>query len=231
MFKKLLFIVIFLVVVLYVGVSIAAPAYGTHMPKERHWTCGLEGNFVIDRNLDNEEGGSNSNRYFVNCSYGVFSWFSFDGKIGVGDVDWNRTRGNTDISYSANFAGGYGFRIKGFENEEWGIKSVAGFQHISVHPDAKNQEGNKHEVIIDDWQGSVIVSKDIGGFVSYLGARYGTYDFIKWVDEASRKRIKSEKIYGVILGLDWRLDKRTKVNLEGTFFDGEELAIGISRDF
>ncbi len=215
---------------LLTATSHAAPVYGTHMPERCHWTWGLEGNFVIDRNLDNDEGGTNGNRFFVTSSYGIFSWFSFDGKIGVGAVDWDRNRGD-DLSYSTSFAGAYGFRIKGYENEKWSIKSVAGFQHISVHPDAKNQAGTKHEAIIDEWQGFVVVSKDVASFVPYVGARYGTLDFIKWENETSRKRIQSEKYYGVIVGLDYWLNERTKVNLEGIFLDGEEFAIGISHDF
>ncbi|MBU4376187.1 MAG: hypothetical protein KKD29_01765, partial [Candidatus Omnitrophica bacterium] len=157
----------------------AAPAYGTHMPEKRHFTCGLEGDFLIDRNLDNDEGATSGNRYFFTLSYGALEWFSFDGKIGVGDAHWDRAQGNDDLNYSSNFAGAYGFRIKGYENEEQRIKAVAGFQHISVHPNAKNQGAQKHKTIIDEWQGSIVVSKDIGVFVPYLGARYGTVDFIK----------------------------------------------------
>ncbi|MFC1666428.1 hypothetical protein ACFL0P_00960 [Candidatus Omnitrophota bacterium] len=219
-----------ILILLFVQASYGAPAYGTHMPEERHWTCGLEVNSLIDRNLDNDEGGTNGNRYFLTCSYGVFSWFSFDGKIGIGDVNWDRSRG-AGLNYSTNFAGAYGFRIKGPEKEEWGIKSVAGFQHISVHPEARNQGGNKNESIIDDWQFSTVVSKDVGDFVPYLGAKYGTLDFIKRTNEVDRKRIKAEKNYGLIVGLDYWLNGRTKLNLEGAFLDGEEIALGISYDF
>lgn len=230
--KKHIYLFIFSVLIFcFSAPSYAAPAYGTHMPEKRHWTCGLEGNAIIDRNLDNDEGGTNGNRFFLTYSYGIFSGFSFDGKIGVGDVEWARTRGNSDLSYSTNFAGGYGFRVRVYENEEWGVKGVAGFQHISVHPDAKNQEVTKHEAIIDEWQGSLVISKDLGDFVPYLGARYGTLDFIKWENEASRKRIQSDKYCGVIAGLDYWLNKRTKINLEGILLDGEEAAIGISYDF
>lgn len=229
--RSLILFIAVIVVLLFPEISSAAPAYGTHMPEAHRWTGGLEGDFSIDRNLDNDEGATDGNRYFLTVSYGIFSWLSFDGKIGLGNVSWDRTKGNDDISYSTDFAGGYGFRIRGYEIEEWGIKSVVGFQHISVHPDARNQGGSKNETIIDEWQGSIVVSKDIGDFVPYLGARYGTLDFIKWTNEINRKRIKSEENIGVIIGLDYWLNERTKLNLEGTFFDGEELAIGISYDF
>ena len=215
---------------LFADVSYAAPVYGTHMPQKRHWIWGLEGNFIIDRNLDNDEGGTNGNRYFLNGSYGIFSWFSVDAKIGVGDIDWDRNKGD-NLSYSTNFAGGYGFRIKGYESEERGIRSVVGFQHISVHPEPKNQGGDKNEAIMDEWQVSLVVSKDMGNFIPYLGTRYGTLDFIRRTNEVDRKRIKSEKNFGIIIGLDYWLDENTRLNLEGAFLDGEELAIGVSYDF
>lgn len=231
MFYRNLFLCsIFILVILFASVSYAAPAYGTHMPEGRHWISGLEGSFIIDRDLDNDEGGTNGDRYFFTLSYGVFSWLSFDGKIGVGDVDWDRT-GADDLSYRTNFAGGYGFRIRGYENQEWGVKNVVGFQHISVHPEAKNQGGDKNEAIIDEWQASVIVSKDIKDLVPYLGVRYGTLDFIKKTNEMNRKRIKAEHNYGLIIGLDYWLNEELKLNLEGTFFDGEEVAVSISYDF
>ena len=231
MLKRGIFLFIVLnLIFLFSQISYAAPAYGTHMPKKRHWTLGAESSFIIDRNLDNDEGGTYGNRYFLTTSYGIFSWFSFDGKIGLGDVDWDRNKGD-DLNYSTNFAGAYGFRIKGYEDKERGIKSVVGFQHISVHPEAKNQGGDKNEAIIDDWQLSVVASKDIKDFVPYLGARYGTLDFIRRTNDVDRKRIKSEKNFGLIFGLDYWLNERTKLNLEGGFLDGEELAIGISYDF
>lgn len=227
--RSFLFIVAVLVL-LFCRISYAAPAYGTHMPEKRHWTWGLEADSIIDRNLDNDVGGTSGDRFFVTGSYGIFSWLSFDGKIGIGDVEWDRN-GADNLTYSTNFAGAYGFRIKGYENKEEGIKCVVGFQHISVHPDAKNQGGTKHEAIVDEWQGSAIISRDIGNFVPYVGGRYGTLDFIKWENEAHRKRIHSEEYYGVIIGLDYWLNKRTRLNLEGIFLDGEELAVGISYDF
>jgi len=200
------------------------------MPEKKHWTWGVEGNVIVDRNVDNDRGGVSVNKYFLTGSYGILPWFCFDGKIGVGDVRWDRAS-NSGLSYDTGFAGGYGFRIKGPGSEKWGMKSAAGFQHICVHPEASNQDNVKHETIIDEWQGSVVVSKDIGRFVPYAGARYGSADFIKWENEHDRKRIQSEKYYGAVVGLDIRLNKRLKANLECCFIDGEEIAAGVSCDF
>jgi hypothetical protein len=229
MVKKYLFLALVLIMV-FSNVSYAAPCYGTHMPREKQWIWGLETDLLIDRDLKDHHGSTSGNRYFLTGSYAVFDWICFDGKIGAGDVAWdNSNPGN--LNYNTGFAGGYGFRIKGFENKPLGIKTVAGFQHISVHPPTSDIGNDKHRVIIDDWQGSVLISKDIGNFVPYLGARYGTVDFIKWVNDHDRKRIKSEKMFGVVIGADYIIAKDTRLNVEGMFADGEELAIGISREF
>jgi hypothetical protein len=216
--------------VAYSGISYAAPCYGTHMPKEKQWIWGLEGDFLLDRNLKNNQGSTSGSRYFLIGSYGVFKWVCFDGKIGVGEVAWhNSNPGN--LSYNTGFAGGYGFRIKGYENKNLGIKTVAGFQHISVHPRTTCPMNDKHRVIIDDWQGSVLISKDIGNFTPYLGAKYGTLDFIKWANDHDRRRIKSEKNIGAVIGIDYLVTKDTRLNIEGIFIDGEELSIGARRAF
>jgi len=228
-FKRALFLSVVLAVVCPEN-SYAAPCYGTHMPEEKQWILGLQGNFLINRNLKDNQGSTSGNRYFLTSSFGVFDWICFDGKIGAGDVAWhNPDPGN--LSYNTNFAGGYGFRIKGYENKGLGIKTVAGFQHISVHPRTTSPVSDKHRVIIDDWQGSVLISKDIGNFTPYLGARYGTVDFIKWVNEHDRKRIKSEEMWGAVIGMDYLVAKDTRLNIEGDFVDGEEISLGISRDF
>ena len=219
-----------ILMMVFSNVSYAAPCYGTHMPDEKRLILGLQGDFLIDRNLKDDQGGTSGDRYFLTCTYGVFDWICFDGKIGVGDVAWHNSNPG-DLNYNTGFAGGYGFRIKGYENKTLGIKTVAGFQHISVHPRTTSPASDKHKVIIDDWQGSVLVSKDMGNLVPYLGARYGTVDFIKWVNDHDRHRIKSENMFGVVIGADYTIAKDTRLNVEGMFADGEELAIGISRDF
>lgn len=228
MIKKAMFVSI--LILICSRISFAAPCHGTHMPKERHWAWGLEGDFLIDRNLDNGQGGTSGNRFFLTGSYSMFKWICLDGKIGAGDVIWhNSNPGN--LNYNTNFAGGYGFRIKGYENKELGIKTVIGFQHISVHPRTTAPSSDKHRVIIDDWQGSALISRDIGRFMPYVGARYSTVDFIKWVNEHDRKRIKSEKKIGVVIGLDYLIKDNMRINIEAAFIDGEEFVIGISRDF
>ena len=229
MVKKIIFLIAGIVIIAQIDVY-GAPCYGTYMPKHKQWIWGVQGNFLIDRNLDNEQGATSGSRYFLTGSYGVFDWICFDGKIGVGDVAWhNSDPGN--LNYNTNFAGAYGFRIKGYENKNLGIKTVAGFQHISVHPRTTCPASDKHRVIIDDWQGSVLVSKDIGHWTPYVGARYGTVDFIRWVNEHDRKRIKSENMWGAVIGMDYLVSKDIMLNIEGDFIDGEEISLGINRAF
>lgn len=229
MVKKIIFLTLVLIVTCSAAVY-SAPCYGTHVPEKKHWTWGVEGDFVIDRNLENDQGGVSSNRYFLTGSLGIFDWLCFDGKIGVGSVRWDNLSAGK-MNFDTNFAGAYGFRVKAYENKELGIKGVIGFQHISVHPRSETSGSGQYKVIIDDWQGSVLASKAMGRFVPYLGTRYGSVDFIKWVNEHDRKRIKSEKKVGLVIGMDYLIAKCTRLNIEGDFIDGEKLSIGIKRDF
>lgn len=232
MFRIMLTLFVVVIMVLCVsGVLFAAPAYGTHMPKKNKWVLGAEGNFILDRDIDHNKGWVSGNRYFLTSSYGLLSWFSLDGKIGLGNLYWDRTRGEQDLKYGTNFAGAYGFRIRGYENKELGIKSVVGFQHVSAHPNAKFIGKNKYEVIQEEWQIDAIVSKDIGNFIPYIGGRFGSLNMIQWVNDHDRKFEKTDRNYGVILGLDYWINQRMKVNLEGIFVDGNEVTMGISYDF
>jgi hypothetical protein len=200
------------------------------MPKEKKWILGLQGDFLIGRDMKDNQGETSGNRYFLTASYGVFNWICFDGKIGMGDVAWhNSDPGN--MHFNSGFAGAYGFRIKGYENKKLGIKTVAGFQHISVHPPTVSPDSDHHRVIIDDWQGSVLASKDFDKFTPYIGSRYGTVDYIKWVNEHDRKRIKSEDMFGAVIGFDYLIKKDIRLNIEYDFLDGEEVSLGVSRDF
>jgi hypothetical protein len=229
MLKRFLFLAATLIAISSAA-AYAAPCYGTHMSEAKKFTLGLQGSFLMDRNMENSHGGTSGNRYFFTCSYGVFDWMCFDGKIGMGDAAWhNSDPGNLNLN--SGFAGAYGFRIKGYENKKLGIKIVAGFQHISVHPPMASPANDHHRVIIDDWQGSALISKDIGSLTPYMGARYGTVDYLKWVNEHDRKRMKSEKTFSLVVGADYLIAKNTRLNIEGDFIDGEELSIGINRDF
>lgn len=227
--KKLLFFTILLNIA-WAGVSYAAPCYGTCIPEKKHWTWGVQGDFLIDRNLDHDQGGINSSRYFLTGSLGIFDWICFDGKIGIGNVRWDNP-GAGKMNFDTNFAGAYGFRIKAYENADLGIKGVIGFQHISVHPRSETSGADQYKVIIDDWQGSILGSKDMGKFIPYIGTRYGSVDFIRWVNEHDRKRVKSEKRFGLVIGMDYLITKCIRLNIEGDFIDGEKLSIGLSRDF
>ncbi len=227
---------LFIIWNLFIGILIfnpvdafSAPAYGTHMPKLHRWTFGFEGSFLLDRDM--EDGSSTrGNRYFYIGSFGLFDWLSLDGKIGVGNVQWHRTDA-ADFEYNTGFSGAYGFRVRGFENRDLDIKSLFGFQHISVHPDARNIDGTKNEIIVDDWQFSFIISKGFERFVPYGGVRVSTLDLIRRTNEADRKRLKADENFGLTFGLDYYFNERLKANIEGAFVDGEEIAVGITYDF
>ena len=88
MFKKIIFLIAVLVCVC-VTCAYSAPCYGTYMPKQRQWIWGMQGDFLVDRNLKDSQGSTSGNRYFLTGTYGVFNWICFDGKIGMGDVAWH----------------------------------------------------------------------------------------------------------------------------------------------
>lgn len=200
------------------------------MPEKRHWIWGVQADLLLDRDLDNGRGGVKGNRYFVTGSYALLEWLSIDGKIGAGGARWeNSSPGN--LSFDTGFAGAYGFRVKVYEDKKDDIKVVAGFQHISVHPHAASMGNDDYKAIIDEWQGSLLFSKCIGMFETYLGPRYGSLDFIKWVNDHDRNRIKSEDKVGLVMGMDYVITKDVRFNIETVFFDGEKLSFAISRDF
>ncbi|MFA5388170.1 MAG: hypothetical protein WC312_00245 [Candidatus Omnitrophota bacterium] len=229
MLKVFLFFVINLMVVCQ-AVSFAAPCYGTHMPEKKHWVWGVQADMLLDRNLDNSEGGVSGNRYFITGSYALFDWLSLDGKIGVGNVRWeNSDPGN--LAFDTGFAGAYGFRVKLYDDKDSGLKAVAGFQHISVHPHAASVASDNYKAIVDEWQGSLLVSRRIGRFEPYSGPRYGSLDFIKWVNDHDRQRIKSEKKVGIVAGVDYIITRNIRLNVETAFFDGEKVSLAVSRDF
>ena len=214
--------------------SFAAPAYGTHMPEKGHWHWGWQTNVVLRRNLEREWGKLRSYQTFITGSFGLTPWLCFDGKLGWGNIK-NRPENISRIDYPGNFAGGYGFRVKLYRHATDKIKSVFGFQHISVHPDHQYVGKEKRKVILDDWQFSFLVSYDLSRyFVPYAGVKLSRMDLIeKAGDIRKRKRSENSELAGMILGVDIYLDKthRQWFNLECRFFDEAAISLGVVFSF
>ncbi|MDD5044764.1 MAG: hypothetical protein PHH69_01890 [Candidatus Omnitrophica bacterium] len=208
----------------------AAPCYGTHMPARNRITLGVEYNFVVKRSLQHENGKIKNPDEFLALSYGVFDWLSIDLKGGAGKIDWKDSPYG-DLKFSTGFSGAYGFRLRFYENKSKKIRLVGGFQHISVHPKTVDTAAGKYKAIADEWQGSVLGSVSWKKFTPYFGFKYGTYDLIRWIDDANRKRYKAEDNFGLVAGLDFNLTKNVRLNTEFDFLDGAQAAASLNFDF
>ena len=209
-------------------VSHAAPIYGSKMPKQKQVFLGLQSYSVFNRNLDKDYGKLRSQQEFLLISYGVYDWLSLDLKGGFGDI---KQRGTAqDIDYSTALAGGYGFRLRLYEQEQ--TKVIFGFQHISVHPHSLWVGALRNKAVLDDWQFSALVSHDFKHFTPYIGTRWSWMNEIHWVDH-TRKMEKSDlgEGVGLIIGMDLPLSKKVWFNVEGQFFDATAVAGSINFAF
>jgi len=207
----------------------AAPCYGTKMPEKKGFFIGLQNYSIYKRYLEHQNGKLRSTQDFLTLSYGVFDWLSVDLKGGAGDIK-QHPLGANEVRYDTNFVGGYGFRLKLFDKNE--IKSVFGFQHISVHPDSAYVGAVKNKAILDDWQTSWLVSYDLKKATPYIGTRWSRTDYIHTQD-GNRKRVMSDgtKSVGLIAGFDLPLCQKFWLNIEGSFFDNEAAAFSVNYSF
>lgn len=208
----------------------AAPAYGTDMPKKNNIIMGYQTNLLFKHRFKNSQGGIKSAQDFLDISYGVYDWFSFDGKLGVG----NTFQDGGDfpvLHYGASFAGGYGFRILLFENSEYKTKAVFGFHHISVHPADAYKDGNKTETFLDDWQFDLLGSKKIAFLNPYIGFKAAEFNQGYRVNRGDKKRKFPRYHGGTITGCNVKFKKDIFLNIEGRFIDETALNCGIYYSF
>lgn len=208
----------------------AAPCYGTHMPSAGKWIAGAQAHIITNRKLKNPYGKISSSQYFYQMSWGIFDRFCLDGKIGAGDVTY-RAPDTGKTTYPANFAGGYSFRVKLYRNDAHKIDAVAGFQHISVHPGTKKINETTNYVILDDWQGSALISKGFGVFTPYVGGRLTRLDLIHRIKGEARKRKKTDVDFGAVAGIDFNFTESSSINIEGRFIEETSFNVGITHNF
>ena len=222
--SKVLIISLFLIMA--ARETYAVPSYGTEMPEKRKGFVGYQSNVIFKRDMSDSYGNIKSVQDFLDISYGIFDWLSIEGKIGVGDI--SRKGGeHPKVDYNYGFAGGYGFRIKVFDDTRNKVKIVTGFHHISVHPPSRNLNGDKQEAILDDWQCELVTSKDIGRFTPYVGGEAVLKDLISRVNEIDRK-VRPPLYYGgVIAGCAVHMTKELSVVVESHFIDETSLSTGI----
>lgn len=212
------------------SVCYAAPCYGTRLPGKNKFVAGAQYYNIFERYLDGAANGKmRSQQEFVLLSYGVFDWLSIDLKGGAGDIR-QHPEGQDELGYSSFLGGGYGFRLKVYDKEK--IKSVFGFQHISIHPKQLHLANGKNKAVLDDWQLSALVSYDLKKVTPYMGARWSRCDYIHWID-GTRNRVKSDlgRSWGLIYGLDLPLGEKFWINLEGQALDSQALAVSLNYAF
>ncbi|MCX5702772.1 MAG: hypothetical protein NTW64_07415 [Candidatus Omnitrophica bacterium] len=221
---------LFSILTLYFSMPVyAAPCYGTKMPGKNNFFAGLQYHGIFKRYLENEYGKVRSQQNFFLLSYGLFDWFSVDLKCGGGDIRQHPIESD-EIDYPYNFSGGYGFRLKFYDKEN--VRMAFGFQHISVHPKSINLTSGKNSGILDDWQVSLLASRDFKKFMPYLGTRWSRVDYIHKIwDNRKRKMSDLTKSIGLIYGLDLPITEKIWLNLEGSVFDSEEFSCSINFKF
>jgi hypothetical protein len=230
--KFLLIIIVSLVLTSAISqITAAAPCYGTKLPNQGELFSGIQTYSLIKRDLKDNYGRLRSVQHFFNLTYGALDWLSVDLKIGAGNIKQHPI-GNDEIDYTSSFAGGYGFRIKLFENTNNSLKAVFGFQHISVHPRSVRINGVKNKAVLDDWQTSLLLSKDILGTSPYVGLKWSRVDYIHWIEE-DRKRKMSDLTndIGIVMGIDIPFSDTVWINLEGHFLDEKAAALAVMFKF
>lgn len=212
-----------------VSISYAAPCYGTKMPGKNKFFASLESHSIFKRYLENEYGKLRSQQQFYGMSYGIFDWFCIDLKAGAGNIKQHPV-GSDEVDYHTNFAGGYGLRLKFFEQKN--IKMVFGFQHISVHLKSTHLGNVKNKAILDDWQTSLLASYSFKRITPYLGTRWSRIDYIHTVGDSKKRKMSDlTKSYGLICGFDIPITEKIWLNLEGSAFDSEAFNFSVNYSF
>lgn len=199
------------------------------MPGRNKFFASFQSHSIFKRYLEDSYGKIRSQQQFFGLSYGLLDWLSIDLKAGSGNVK-QHPGGSDEVDYTTNFAGGYGFRVKFFNQQN--IKAVLGFQHISVHPKSTHLGNLKNRAILDDWQWSILASYNFKRITPYLGTRWSRIDYIHWIlDQRKRWMSDATKSFGLICGLDIFLTKNFWINLEGSAFDSEAFAFSFNYSF
>ena len=183
---------------------LAIPSEGTSLPSVNKSIWGVQFNHINERDFNKVEGVGSTTQTFIKASYGITNRFCIDGKVGLGNVGFDR-KDNTNLNFSSGFAGGYGFRylLPQFLAEK--VKILLGFQHISCHPFKDTLGSIKHRIIWDEWQGIILLFKDFNKATIYLGPQYSAVQLKYKVDDF-RRRLRGEDVLGAVFGVDyeWR---------------------------
>ena len=215
-----------IVVTLFTAYSLfAAPTDGTNIPYKGKYITGYQNNSIFKHDLAGSYGNVRSLQNYYTLSYGVFDWLTLDGKIGFGNV---REKGGVHpkVEHNYGFAGGYGFRLRVMDDAANKVRVVTGFQHTSAHPANRNLSGDKRMAIYEDWQVSLVSSKDVGIITPFAGAKVSYGNLIQKTNDIDRKNRPPKYYAGVVVGCDLKVTKNTYLSFEGHFIDETSLSAG-----
>ncbi|MDP3791880.1 MAG: hypothetical protein Q8R38_07550 [Candidatus Omnitrophota bacterium] len=225
--------IVYGVIILFLLCSInihAAPTDGTNIPYKGKYITGYQNNSVFKHDLSNSYGNIKSLQNYYTLSYGVFDWLTLDGKIGFGNV---REKGGVHpkVDHNYGLAGGYGFRLRVLDDDKNKVRVVTGFQHTSTHPANRNLNGDKRMAIYEDWQVSLVSSREIGRMTPFAGAKLSYGNLIQKTNDIDRKNRPPAYYTGVVIGCDVKITKNTYLSVEGHFIDETSLSSGIYYKF
>ena len=209
---------------------LAAPTDGTNIPYKGKYITGYQNNSIFKHDLATPYGNIESFQNYYTLSYGVFDWLTLDGKVGLGDLT---ERGGMvpKVEHNNGFAGGYGFRLRILDDAENKVRIVTGFQHTSTHPADRNLNGDKRHAIYEDWQFSLVASKDVGIITPFAGAKLSYGNLIQKTNDIDRKNRPPKYYAGAIIGCSVKLTKNTYLSVEGHFIDETSLSSGVYYTF
>ena len=221
----------FAIFLLLVSYSLyAAPTDGTNIPYKGKYITGYQNNTILKHDLADSYGNVRSLQNYYTLSYGVFDWLALDGKIGFGNL---REKGGVHpkVEHNYGFAGGYGFRLRVLEDVVNRVRIVTGFQHTSTHPANRNLNGDKRHAIYEDWQASLVSSKNAGIITPFAGAKLSYGNLIQKTNDIDRKNRPPKYYAGAIIGCDIKLTTNTFISVEGHFIDETSISSGIYYTF
>lgn len=215
-------------IILCAGSAYAVPMKGPYFLKKGQIETGLEANLVLRRDIENITTNIQSAQFFYCIAYGIFDWLNIEGKYGSGDIK-NDQYNDQKFYYNYNWGGGYGLRIKAFEDDK--IKVILGCHHISIHPDPnKNTDNLTHRAILDETQFDTTLSLKGEKLSPYVGAKVSHTRLIRRIN-SERATLRAEENYGFALGFDYFFKKNVRFNLESRFIDEYALTTGITYIF
>jgi hypothetical protein len=226
-----IFLFAFLMATASTAPALASPAYGTRLPAAHQVFWGVQHYYIAGSSLDNNLGVLSSQQSYLAMSYGLTKWLALDLKWNLyGTFRHKNSSGAETVYKDSVWGGGYGFRLRLYESNP--IRVIAGFQHFSIHPAALDFDGVKQHGILEDWQGSLLVSRHFSLLSPYLGIRYNLTDYIRYTDD-ERKMYKADggRRVGLVCGVDVPLTEKTWVNLEADWQDGLSLAAALHWHF